>query len=64
METLAPWTAIVTDEVPGLRLFDAHTHVGYNDPDGMHQSPEELTAALRQADAAGAFMFPFHEPDG
>ena len=64
VKTLAPWTAVVTDVVPGLRLFDAHTHVGYNDPDGMHQSPEELTAALRQADAAGAFMFPFHEPDG
>jgi uncharacterized protein len=64
VETLAPWTAIVTDEAPGLRLFDAHTHVGYNDPDGMRQSPEELTSALRQADAAGAFMFPFHEPDG
>ncbi len=64
VETLAPWTAIVTDQVPDLRLFDAHTHVGYNDPDGMHQSPEELTDALRQADAVGAFMFPFHEPDG
>ena len=64
VETLAPWTAIVTDQVPDLRLFDAHTHVGYNDPDGMHQSPEELTDALRQADAVGAFMFPIHEPDG
>jgi uncharacterized protein len=64
VRTLAPWTAIVTDQVPDLRLFDAHTHVGYNDPDGMHQSPEELTEALGQADAVGAFMFPFHEPDG
>ena len=64
LETLALWTAIVPDQVPDLRLFDAHTHVGYNDPDGMHQSPEELTDALRQADAVGAFMFPFHEPDG
>jgi uncharacterized protein len=63
-KTLAPWTAIVTDQVPGLRLFDAHTHVGYNDPDGMRQSPDELTEALRQAHAAGAFAFPFHEPDG
>ena len=64
IELLAPWTAIVTDQVPGLELFDAHTHVGDNDPDGMHQSPEELTEGLRRADAIGAFMFPFHEPDG
>jgi predicted TIM-barrel fold metal-dependent hydrolase len=64
IELLAPWTAIVTEQVPGLKLFDAHTHVGYNDPDGMRQSPEELIEGLRRADAVGAFMFPFHEPDG
>jgi uncharacterized protein len=64
VELLKPWTAIVSEQVSGLELFDAHTHVGYNDPDGMHQSPEELTAALQSAGAVGAFMFPFHEPDG
>jgi uncharacterized protein len=63
-ELLRPWTEIVTDQVPGLELFDAHTHVGYNDPDGMKQSPEELVAGLERAGARGAFMFPFHEPDG
>ena len=52
------------EQVPGLELFDAHTHVGYNDPDGMKQSPEELVAGLQRAGARGAFMFPFHEPDG
>jgi predicted TIM-barrel fold metal-dependent hydrolase len=64
IEQLAPWTAVVAEQVPGLELFDAHTHVGYNDPDGMHQSPEELIEGLRRAGARGAFMFPFHEPDG
>jgi predicted TIM-barrel fold metal-dependent hydrolase len=63
-ELLSPWTEIVTDQVPGLELFDAHTHVGFNDPDGMKQSPEELVAGLERASARGAFMFPFHEPDG
>jgi hypothetical protein len=64
IELLAPWTAIVAEQVPGLELFDAHTHVGYNDPDGMRQSPEELIEGLRRAGARGAFVFPFHEPDG
>jgi uncharacterized protein len=64
IEQLAPWTAIVAEQVPGLELFDAHTHLGYNDPDGMRQSPQELVEGLRRAGARGAFTFPFHEPDG
>jgi uncharacterized protein len=63
-ETLRPWADIVLEQVPGLELFDAHTHLGFNDPDGMKQSGEELTLALRAAGARGAFVFPFHEPDG
>jgi uncharacterized protein len=61
---LKPWTDIVLDHVPGLALFDAHTHIGQNDPDGMKQQPEELMASLRGARARGAFVFPMHEPDG
>jgi predicted TIM-barrel fold metal-dependent hydrolase len=61
---LRPWTKILLDHVPGLELFDAHTHVGQNDPDGMKQTPEELVSALQGAQARGAFTFPFHEPDG
>ena len=30
----------------------------------MRQSPDELLAALRRADALGAFVFPMHEADG
>jgi uncharacterized protein len=63
-DELRPWADIVLDQVPGLELFDAHTHLGQNDPDGMKQSPEELVTNLRRADARGAFAFPFHEPDG
>ena len=63
-EALRPWSEVVLEQVPGLELFDAHTHLGQNDPDGMKQTGEELTAALQTAAARGAFVFPFHEPDG
>jgi predicted TIM-barrel fold metal-dependent hydrolase len=61
---LQPWLDIIADQVPGLELFDAHTHLGQNDPDGMHQTREELLDLLDAADARGAFVFPMHEPDG
>jgi predicted TIM-barrel fold metal-dependent hydrolase len=63
-DALRPWTQVVFDQVPGLELFDAHTHLGFNDPDGMKQSGDELVASLERASARGAFVFPFHEPDG
>jgi len=61
---LQPWAEIIREQVPGLELFDAHTHLGEHDPDGMHQSPEELLAMLRVANARGCFVFPMHELDG
>ncbi len=61
---VTPWREVIFDRVPGLELFDAHTHLGQNDPDGMKQTPEELLAGLRQAEARGAFVFPMHEPEG
>lgn len=61
---LSPWAEIVRDRVPGIELFDAHTHIGQNDPDEMHQSREELLTALTVARARGAFVFAMHEPDG
>jgi uncharacterized protein len=64
-ETLiAPWLQVIRDQVPGIDLFDAHTHLGEHDPDGMRQSPEELLHGLHAADARGCFVFPMHEPDG
>ena len=47
----------------GADVFDVHTHVGQHDPDTMRCSPEELLAALEQADAR-ACVFPLQEPDG
>jgi predicted TIM-barrel fold metal-dependent hydrolase len=64
MDQLAPHAELLRRLVPGLELFDAHTHLGENDPDGMRQSPQELIEALRHAGARGAFVFPMHEPSG
>jgi predicted TIM-barrel fold metal-dependent hydrolase len=63
-EALRPWADVIFEQVPDLELFDAHTHLGFNDPDGMKQSGEELVSSLQKAGARGAFTFPFHEPDG
>ncbi len=63
-DALHPWSEVVLEQVPGLELFDAHTHLGQNDPDGMKQTGPELVSALEVARARGAFAFPFHEPDG
>ncbi len=59
-----PWARQLREQIPGLELFDAHTHLGCNDPDGMSQTPEQLLEQLREASARGAFVFPMHEPDG
>jgi predicted TIM-barrel fold metal-dependent hydrolase len=61
---IKPWAEVVREQVPGCELFDAHTHLGRNDPDGMRQEPDQLLATLRAVDARGAFVFPMHEPDG
>ncbi len=63
-DALRPWTELALEQVPGIEVFDAHTHIGQNDPDGMHQTAEELLAGLQLAGARGAFVFPMHEPDG
>src|SRR5215208_4441831 len=62
-EVLSPWLARIADDVGGLELVDAHTHIGRNDPDGFRQSPEELIEGLDAAGARGV-VFPMHEPDG
>jgi uncharacterized protein len=61
---ISPWLQVIHDQVPDLQLFDAHTHLGEHDPDGMRQDAAELIVELRRADAIGCFVFPMHEPDG
>src|SRR3954453_18972383 len=60
---LRPWWDSILAAHGPLSLFDAHTHIGSNDPDGMKQSPQELIDAITRADAR-AVVFPMHEPDG
>src|SRR5919109_338943 len=60
---LRPWWQRLLADCGPLELFDAHTHIGANDPDGFRQEPEQLLQALRVADAR-AVVFAMHEPDG
>jgi uncharacterized protein len=60
---LQPWRDALSRAVPGVRLFDVHTHTGANDPDGFTCSAEQLLGALAAADAR-AVVFTMHEPDG
>jgi uncharacterized protein len=60
---LQPWFEEVRAAIPGGELFDAHTHIGVNDPDGFKLAPDELLAALERAHARGV-VFAMHEPDG
>lgn len=60
---LRPWFEALMDEAGRPALFDAHTHLGQNDPDGFRQTPGELLGGLRSAGARG-LVFPMHEPDG
>ena len=60
---LRPWYASIEAAHGPFSLFDAHTHIGANDPDGFKQTPEELIAVMERADSR-AVVFPMHEPDG
>ena len=60
---LRPWFERLAGDVPELDLFDAHTHVGSNDPDEFRQSPAQLLESLDSAGARG-LVFPMHEPGG
>jgi predicted TIM-barrel fold metal-dependent hydrolase len=60
---LSPWWDRLRADFGELQLYDAHTHIGGHDPDGMRQTPAELVASLEHA-RARAVVFPMHEPAG
>ena len=62
-ELLRPWFAHMVASLAHVSLFDVHTHIGHNDPDGFTMSTAELLAALEAAGSRGA-VTPMHEPDG
>src|SRR5918997_4994041 len=60
---LRPWWDRLVADCGELDLFDAHTHIGADDPDGYRQTPEQLLRALAHAGARGV-VFPMQEPAG
>jgi hypothetical protein len=62
-DLLAPFWEQTRGLLPPAPLFDAHTHIGQNDPDGFTCSAEDLLAVLAPS-GSRAVVFPMHEPDG
>jgi predicted TIM-barrel fold metal-dependent hydrolase len=62
-DAFRPWLDRLLAETGPLGFYDAHTHIGRNDPDGFAQTPDELVESLEAA-GARAVVFPMHEPDG
>jgi uncharacterized protein len=52
------------DALGEVEWFDAHTHIGHNDPDGRKATAEEILGGLDQAGVRRAMVFAMHEPDG
>lgn len=62
-ELLTPWSEQTLGLLPATTLFDAHTHIGVDDPDGFACTAEELLATLAPT-GSRAVVFPMHEPGG
>ncbi len=62
-DLLTPLWEQTRDLLAGAPLFDAHTHIGENDPDGFTCTADELLATLAPT-GSRAVVFPMHEPDG
>jgi hypothetical protein len=62
-ELLWPWTDALLRELPGVSLFDVHSHVGSHDPSGFSATVPRLLAALAPLGARAA-VFPLAEPEG
>jgi hypothetical protein len=62
-DQLAPYWEQTRGLLPPAPIFDAHTHIGVNDPDGFTCTAGELLQALAPT-RSRAVVFPMHEPDG
>ncbi|HVM68860.1 MAG TPA: amidohydrolase family protein [Gaiellaceae bacterium] len=62
-DVLAPWAEQTRGMLPPVELFDAHTHIGVDDPDGFKCTAEQLLAVLAPS-RSRAVVFPMHEPAG
>jgi uncharacterized protein len=52
------------DALGNVEWFDAHTHIGHNDPDGRRATAEEIVGGLDAAGHQRALVFAMHEPAG
>lgn len=65
MDLLQIWHDAARRYIPdGAAVWDAHTHSGLNDPDGVRSTAERLIEKLRAADQAGAVVMTNQDPDG
>lgn len=60
---LIPWVEVLHEDVPGLDVFDAHVHIGTDDPAGFEADAGEVVRALDLV-RSRALVFPLKEPDG
>lgn len=63
-EAQALRSLLLCDALSGAPWFDAHTHIGANDPDGRRATPAEILEGLDRAGHGRALVFAMHEPDG
>ena len=64
-EVVRPLYGRAREALPaGTRWFDAHTHVGDQDPDGLTATAPDIVAGLDRAGQDRALVFPLHEPGG
>jgi predicted TIM-barrel fold metal-dependent hydrolase len=62
-DLLLPWWTALKETLPGVSVFDAHSHVGTNDPSGFRGTIDDLLRSLEPLDARAA-VFPLKEPSG
>lgn len=61
---LEPYLEHELERYGDLELFDAHTHIGRNDPDGYSAEPGEILEAMDAAGQRRALLFAMQEPGG
>ncbi len=62
-DLLMPWCEQTLRLLPAVGLFDAHTHIGVNDPDGFKCTAAQLLETLAPT-GSRAVVFPMQEPAG
>jgi predicted TIM-barrel fold metal-dependent hydrolase len=63
-DTLKPYLEHELGRFGDIELFDAHTHIGRNDPDGYSAEPADILAAMDAAGQRRALLFAMQEPGG